>query len=103
MSGVLRALRHITAARIALAGTVALVAAMAWWWLAFQPLIEIADMPLSSAAACLVADSDLCSLARALCRRPHLLDLDSYHPAAFWSAFGLLSLAALRGVSRDPA
>jgi len=66
------------------AGAAVLVGSVGWWWLTYRDVIGYSYISASEASACLVSDSDICRLARALCRGAHPLTLINYHAAAFW-------------------
>jgi len=44
---------------------------------------------------CLAIHSDRCSLAEALCTRPHLFAIRNYWPEAFWIGLALTVVALL--------
>ncbi|WP_237153928.1 hypothetical protein [Oryzibacter oryziterrae] len=56
----------------------------AWWWLVFRELISTNSMSLNEALPCMAAQSDLCSLAQALCKQNHVLGIKRYDVLAFW-------------------
>eukprot|EP01037_Dinobryon_pediforme_P035605 gene35605-42075_t len=61
-------------------------------------LIGASNLPLSAAIPCLAAESDLCSLAQALCKTDHWLNVRRYDSVLFrlglllWSAGIVLTL-----------
>jgi hypothetical protein len=65
-------------------GAVILAGSLAWWWLTYRDVISYSYISASEASTCLIGDSDICRLARALCRGAHPLTLISYHAVAFW-------------------
>src|ERR1700733_4396068 len=66
------------------AGAVVLLGSVGWWWLTYRDVISYSYISASEASTCLVGDSDICRLARALCRGAHPLTLINYRAAAFW-------------------
>ena len=66
------------------AGGAVLLGSIGWWWLTYRDVIAYSYISASEASACLVGDSDMCRLARALCRGAHPLTLINYRAAAFW-------------------
>ena len=66
------------------AGGAVLLGSVGWWWLTYRDVIGYSYISAGEASACLVGDSDICRLARALCRGAHPLTLVNYHAAAFW-------------------
>jgi hypothetical protein len=81
-------LLYITGGGIAL-----LLLALGWWWLVFSKLIVASALPLSQAVPCLAIKSDVCSLAEALCAKPHWLAINRYSSEAFWGGLILLLAA----------
>ena len=65
-------------------GAVILAGSLAWWWLTYRDVISYSYISASEASTCLIGDSDICRLARALCRGAHPVTLISYRAAAFW-------------------
>jgi hypothetical protein len=89
--------RHGGGATVWVAGAAltVLAATVSWWWLVFGQLIETALLPLPQAVPCLAIHSDRCSLAEALCTRPHLFAIRNYWPEAFWIGLALTAVALL--------
>jgi hypothetical protein len=73
------------------AGALTLVGAVGWWWLTYSDVIRYAYISPREAGVCLVGDSDICRLARALCRGAHPLALINYRAATFWIGVAALS------------
>jgi hypothetical protein len=72
------------------AGAAALVLATAWWWLTYREVIGYGYLPASEAGYCLVGETDVCALARTLCRGAHPLDIVGYSSIALWVGFLVL-------------
>jgi len=82
------------------AALVATCVAIAWWWWTFGQVVDYGYLSWSEAGRCLVADNDICSLAKALCLGSHPRAFIAYWSIAFWCALALLSLGALFGAPR---
>jgi hypothetical protein len=76
-------------------GAVILAGAVGWWWLTYRDVISYSYISAGEAGTCLVGDSDICRLARALCRGAHPLTLINYRAAAFWVGIASLSFSLL--------
>jgi hypothetical protein len=72
------------------AGAAALVLAVGWWWLTYREVIGYGYLPASQAGYCLVGETDVCALARALCRGAHPLDIATYSSVGLWLGFIVL-------------
>ena len=87
------------------AGALILAGALVWWWLTYSDVIRYAYISAGEAGACLVGDSDICRLARALCRGAHPLTLINYRAAMFWVGVAALSSSLMtmgrRGAPRQ--
>lgn len=73
-------------------GVLALAASCVWWWITYGDVIRYDYISAQEAGACLLGDSDICRLARALCRGAHPVSVVAYRAAAFW--IGLAALSA---------
>ena len=83
------------------AGAATLAGSLGWWWLTYRDVIGYSYISASEASICLVGDSDICRLARTLCRGAHPLTLANYRAAAFWIGVAAASsslMAFARGV-----
>lgn len=78
-------------------GLSAVVASVGWWWLTYGEVIQYDYISAREAGTCLVGDSDICRLARALCRGAHPTALIAYRAAAFW--IGVTAVSASLMVS----
>lgn len=76
-------------------GGVAIVAAGAWWWLTYGEVIRYNYIGAQEAAFCLTGNSEICRLARALCRGAHPTTFAAYRAGLLWAGFLAVSLAAL--------
>lgn len=83
---------------------VILAGAIGWWWLTYRDVIGYSYISAREASSCLIGDSDICRLARALCRGAHPLTIINYRAWAFWAALAALSSSlmtlARRGAPR---
>jgi hypothetical protein len=81
-----------------------LAAALFWWWWTFDYVVVNGYMPWSEAGVCLLRDSDICALAKALCLGSHPRAFTNYGATAFWIGASLLSMSLwLSAVRRSPA
>jgi len=86
------------------ASSLGLAAALFWWWWTFDYVVVNGYMPWSEAGVCLVRDSDICALAKALCLGSHPRAFTNYGATAFWIGAALLSISLwLCTVRRLPA
>ncbi len=74
------------------AGALVVVASAAWWWITYGDVIRYNYIGPGEASVCLVGDSEICRLARALCRGAHPATIIAYSAAAFWA--GMVTLSA---------
>ena len=74
-------------------GFATLVLAVAWWWFTYREVIGYGYLPASQAGYCLVGETDVCALARAICRGAHPLDIASYSSIGLWIGFLVLCVA----------
>jgi hypothetical protein len=81
------------------AGALTLIGAIGWWWVTYADVIRYAYMSPREAGVCLVGDSDICRLARALCRGAHPVAIINYRAPTFWIGVAALS-SSLLGLSR---
>ncbi len=85
------------------AGAVTLAAALVWWWSTFGDVVQYGYLSWTEAGRCLVRDSDICGLAKALCLGSHPRTLSTYWTSAFWLGLGVLSLSLLTPQGRRKA
>ena len=60
------------------AGVLILVAAVIWWWITYHDVIQYAYLSPREASLCLFGRSDICDLARSLCRGAHPASIAGY-------------------------
>ncbi|HEY0328304.1 MAG TPA: hypothetical protein VGC77_04320 [Rhodopseudomonas sp.] len=77
--------------RVTVAGLLVIAVAVAWWWISYADVVRYAYLTPPEAAACLIGRSDLCELARALCRGSHPAAVAGYWWGTFWIGVGLAS------------
>jgi len=70
--------------QLLLAGVLVLIAAVAWWWITYREVIQYAYLSTREAGVCLIGRSDICDLARSLCRGAHPASIASYWWGTFW-------------------
>jgi hypothetical protein len=80
-----------TPALLSIGGAI-LVAALAWWWITYGYVVGYGYLSWRDAGVCLVGNSDICALAKALCFGAHPRLLIAYWSSAFW--IGLVVLSA---------
>jgi hypothetical protein len=85
-----------------LIGALVLLIAVSWWWITYGEVVQYAYLSPPEAAACLVGRSDICDLARAMCRGAHPAAVVAYWWGTFWIGVGIAS-ASLTIASRKPA
>ena len=71
------------------------VAALLWWWVTFGDVIRYGYLSSGEATRCLIKNSDICTLGKALCRGSHPRTLVAYWTSAFWLGVGVLSFSLL--------
>jgi hypothetical protein len=74
------------------AGSLAIFASGLWWWLTYGEVIQYDYIGPREASLCLFGDSEICKLARSLCRGAHPATLAAYRASLLW--LGLLALSA---------
>ncbi len=74
-------------------GALVLIASGSWWWITYGDVIRYNYISAQEASVCLVGDSEICRLARALCRGAHPVSLIAYRAAALWFGLAVLSSA----------
>ena len=70
-------------------------AAIAWWWITFGEVVRFGYLSWPEAGGCLVQNSDICSLAKALCLGSHPRFLIAYWASVFWLGVIVLSASLL--------
>jgi hypothetical protein len=90
------------AASLVMLGAAAMIVAIGWWWLTYREVIAFAYLPAREAGYCLVGETDICALARALCRGAHPLAIETYSSLALWAGFGLLCIGLAVDGWRQP-
>jgi hypothetical protein len=77
-----------------------LALAVGWWWFTYANVVTYSYLSLPEAGVCLVGDSEICRLARSLCRGAHPLTRADYPAPLFWAGVMLLSASLLGRVGR---
>jgi hypothetical protein len=83
-------------------GAAAMIGALGWWWLTYREVIQFAYLPAREAGYCLIGETDICALARALCRGAHPLAIATYSSLSLWAGFSLLCLGLVIDGWRQP-
>jgi hypothetical protein len=73
-------------------GAAIVVAALGWWWITYGEVVNYGYLSWREASDCLVWNSDVCSLATALCLGSHPRVLVGYWSSALW--LGLIAVSA---------
>jgi hypothetical protein len=85
---------RLTPALLAL-GSATVLGAIAWWWITFGEVARFGYLSWREAGGCLVQNSDICSLAKALCLGSHPRFLIAYWASVFWLGVVVLSASLL--------
>jgi hypothetical protein len=96
-------MKSVGAWLLAVGGAVVAVA-IGWWWITYGEVVNYGYLSWREASGCLVLNSDLCSLATALCIGSHPRLLVVYWSSALW--LGLIAVSAsllTAGRARLPA
>lgn len=96
----MRTMNRLPFVLLGLGGLVLAVSA-AWWWITYGDVIRYNYISAEEAGACLLGDSDICRLARALCRGAHPVSVVAYRAAAFWIGLAALSASLMAPGRRD--
>jgi hypothetical protein len=80
---------RVTPALIAIGGAIVLTA-IVWWWITYGEVVNYGYLSWREAGNCLLGNSDICTLAKALCLGSHPRVLIAYWTSAFW--IGLIIL-----------
>jgi hypothetical protein len=83
-----------TAALSGLGGLI-IVGAAGWWWITYGEVVGYGYLSWREAGGCLVHNSDICTLAKALCLGSHPRALIAYWTSAFWLGLIVLSVSLL--------
>ena len=83
-------------------GALVLATSAAWWWITYGDVIRYNYISAQEAGACLIGDSEICRLARSLCRGAHPVSTAAYIAATFWIGLGVVS-ASLMAPGRQAA
>jgi hypothetical protein len=90
------------ASGLVLLGAAVMIAALGWWWLTYRDVIQFAYISVHEAGYCIVGETDICALARALCRGAHPLAIATYASLSLWLGFGLLCIGLVIDGWRQP-
>jgi hypothetical protein len=83
-------------------GGIIVAIAVAWWWLTYRDVVEYSYLSAREASGCLIGRSDLCDLARALCRGTHPAIVIGYWWGTFWIGVGIVSASLAVSGNRQP-
>ncbi len=77
------------------AGADILLFSVVWWWVTYRDVIQYNYVGMGEASFCLVTDTDICRLARALRRGVHPLEIINYRNLSLWLGVAAMSLGVL--------
>jgi len=90
------------ATRLLVISGLAIVAlSIGWWWVTYRDVIGYSYLSLPDAGVCLVSNTDICQLARSLCRSTHPLAVAAYWSASIWVGVAALCASLVTGSTQD--
>ena len=88
-------MRRTTPTLLSIGGGAILVAALGWWWTTYGEVVAYGYLSWREAGVCLIGNSEICTLAKALCFGAHPRFVIAYWSSAFWVALAILSASLL--------
>jgi hypothetical protein len=82
-------------------GAIIVILSVGWWWVTYRDVIGYNYMSLPDAGVCLVSNTDICQLARSLCRSTHPLAIITYWSASIWIGVAALCGSLVTGTARN--
>ncbi|MGJ4856479.1 hypothetical protein AB4037_17325 [Labrys sp. KB_33_2] len=82
-------------------GVAIVTLSLLWWWITYRDVIGYNYLSLPDAGLCLVSNSDICQLAKSLCRGTHPLAIVAYWSASLWIGVAALCASLATGTARD--
>jgi hypothetical protein len=82
------------------AGVALSLAAIVWWWQTYWQVVGFGYLSWPEAGKCLIVDSTICTLAKALCLGSHPREFLAYASTALWGGVALLSVGLCLGPYR---
>ncbi|WP_448953147.1 hypothetical protein [Labrys neptuniae] len=86
---------------LSICGAVIVALSLGWWWLTYRDVVGYNYLSLPDAALCLVSNSDICQLAKSLCRDSHPLAIFAYWSASLWIGVAALCASLATGATGD--
>ncbi|MDQ0394209.1 hypothetical protein [Labrys monachus] len=86
---------------LVISGATVVVFSVGWWWLTYADVIRYAYLSPPNAGLCLVSNSDICQLAKSLCRGAHPFAIIGYRSASIWIGAALLCASLVTATARD--
>ena len=83
-------------------GAFAVALSAAWWWITYGDVIRYNYIGAGEASVCFIGDSEICKLARALCRGAHPVAAIAYRATTFWIGAASVSASLLMFGLRTP-
>lgn len=84
-------------------GGLIIAGAAAWWWITHGEVVGYGYLSWREAGACLMHNSDICTLAKALCLGSHPRGLIAYWTSAFWVGLFVLFVSLLTVRASKPS
>jgi hypothetical protein len=81
-------------------GLIVVALSIGWWWITYREVIGYNYLSLTSAGLCLVSNTDICQLARSLCRSTHPLAIIDYWSASIWIGTAALCASMVTATAR---